>query len=100
MEVFIGIILGFIIAIIVMIVTGFGQDYELITTIDELQKELKDNKDKLKNNEIAEIRTTFFARKIKEIEDIIKNSEESKDNNIITFEKIKNVLFAKNSSNK
>ena len=65
MEVFIGIILGFIIAIIVMIVTGFGQDYELITTIDELQKELKDNKDKLKNNEIAEIRTTFFARKIK-----------------------------------
>lgn len=46
MQVFIGIILGFIIAIIVMIVTGFGQDYELITTIDELQKELKDNKDK------------------------------------------------------
>lgn len=78
MEVFIGIILGFIIAIIVMIVTGFGQDYELITTIDELQKELKDNKDRLKNKEIAEIRTTFFARKIKEIEDIIKNSEESK----------------------
>ena len=100
MEVFIGIILGFIIAIIVMIVTGFGQDYELITTIDELQKELKDNKDKLKNNEIAEIRTTFFARKIKEIEDIIKNSEESKENYFITFEKIKNVLFAKNSSNK
>nr|DAD77794.1 MAG TPA: Protein of unknown function (DUF1043) [Myoviridae sp. ctCL221] len=95
MEVFIGIILGFIIAIIVMIVTGFGQDYELITTIDELQKELKDNKDKLKNNEIAEIRTTFFARKIKEIEDIIKNSEESKENYFITFEKIKNVLFAK-----
>ena len=60
MEVFIGIILGFIIAIIVMIVTGFGQDYELITTIDELQKELKDNKDKLKNKEIAEIRTTFL----------------------------------------
>ena len=78
MEVFIGIILGFIIAIIVMIVTGFGQDYELITTIDELQKELKDNKDRLKNKEIAEIRATFFARKIKEIEDIIKNSEESK----------------------
>lgn len=51
MQVFIGIILGFIIAIIVMIVTGFGQDYELITTIDELQKELKDNKDKLKNKE-------------------------------------------------
>ena len=95
MEVFIGIILGFIIAIIVMIVTGFGQDYELITTIDELQKELKDNKDKLKNNEIAEIRTTFFARKIKEIEDIIKKSEESKENYFITFEKIKNVLFAK-----
>ena len=61
MEVFIGIILGFIIAIIVMIVTGFGQDYELITTIDELQKELKDNKE------------DYF----------------------ITFEKIKNVLFAK-----
>lgn len=78
MQVFIGIILGFIIAIIVMIVTGFGQDYELITTIDELQKELKDNKDRLKNKEIAEIRATFFARKIKEIEDIIKNSEESK----------------------
>lgn len=95
MQVFIGIILGFIIAIIVMIVTGFGQDYELITTIDELQKELKDNKDKLKNNEIAEIRTTFFARKIKEIEDIIKNSEESKENYFITFEKIKNVLFEK-----
>ena len=94
MEVFIGIILGFIIAIIVMIVTGFGQDYELITTIDELQKELKDNKDKLKNNEIAEIRTTFFARKIKEIEDIIKKSEESKEDYFITFEKIKNVLFA------
>ena len=93
MQVFIGIILGFIIAIIVMIVTGFGQDYELITTIDELQKELKDNKDKLKNNEIAEIRTTFFARKIKEIEDIIKKSEESKENYFITFEKIKNVLF-------
>lgn len=69
MQVFIGIILGFIIAIIVMIVTGFGQDYELITTIDDLQKELKDNKDKLKNKEIAEIRTTFFARKIKEIKD-------------------------------
>lgn len=100
MEVFIGVILGFIIAIILMIVTGFGQDYELITTIDELQKELKDNKDKLKNNEIAEIRTTFFARKIKEIEDIIKKSEESKENYFITFEKIKNVLFAKNSSNK
>lgn len=66
MQVFIGIILGFIIAIIVMIVTGFGQDYELITTIDELHKELKDNKDRLKNKEIAEIRTTFFARKIKE----------------------------------
>lgn len=95
MQVFIGIILGFIIAIIVMIVTGFGQDYELITTIDELQKELKDNKDKLKNNEIAEIRTTFFARKIKEIEDIIKKSEESKENYFITFEKIKNVLFEK-----
>lgn len=95
MEVFIGIILGFIIAIIVMIVTGFGQDYELITTIDELQKELKDNKDKLKNNEIAEIRTTFFARKIKEIEDIIKKSEESKEDYFITFEKIKNVLFVK-----
>lgn len=95
MQVFICIILGFIIAIIVMIVTGFGQDYELITTIDELQKELKDNKDKLKNNEIAEIRTTFFARKIKEIEDIIKNSEESKENYFITFEKIKNVLFEK-----
>ena len=95
MEVFIGIILGFIIAIIVMIVTGFGQDYELITTIDELQKELKDNKDKLKNNEIAEIRTTFFARKIKEIEDIIKKSEESKENYFITFEKIKNVLSEK-----
>lgn len=94
MQVFIGIILGFIIAIIVMIVTGFGQDYELITTIDELQKELKDNKDKLKNNEIAEIRTTFFARKIKEIEDIIKKSEESKEDYFITFEKIKNVLFA------
>lgn len=94
MEVFIGIILGFIIAIIVMIVTGFGQDYELITTIDELQKELKDNKDKLKNNEIAEIRTTFFARKIKEIEDIIKKSEESKEDYFITFEKIKSVLFA------
>lgn len=94
MEVFIGIILGFIIAIILMIVTGFGQDYELITTIDELQKELKDNKDKLKNNEIAEIRTTFFARKIKEIEDIIKKSEESKENYFITFEKIKSVLFA------
>lgn len=93
MQVFIGIILGFIIAIIVMIVTGFGQDYELITTIDELQKELKDNKDKLKNNEIAEIRTTFFARKIKEIEDIIKKSEESKEDYFITFEKIKNVLF-------
>lgn len=93
MQVFIGIILGFIIAIIVMIVTGFGQDYELITTIDELQKELKDNKDKLKNKEIVEIRTTFFARKIKEIEDIIKNSEESKENYFITFEKIKNVLF-------
>lgn len=93
MQVFIGIILGFIIAIIVMIVTGFGQDYELITTIDELQKELKDNKDKLKNKEITEIRTTFFARKIKEIEDIIKNSEESKENYFITFEKIKNVLF-------
>lgn len=69
MQVFISIILGFIIAIIVMIVTGFGQDYELITTIDELQKELKDNKDRLKNKEIAEIRATFFARKIKEIED-------------------------------
>lgn len=95
MQVFIGIILGFIIAIIVMIVTGFGQDYELITTIDELQKELKDNKDKLKNNEIAEIRTTFFARKIKEIEDIIKKSEESKEDYFITFEKIKNVLFVK-----
>lgn len=95
MQVFIGIILGFVVAIIVMIVTGFGQDYELITTIDELQKELKDNKDKLKNNEIAEIRTTFFARKIKEIEDIIKKSEESKENYFITFEKIKNVLFAK-----
>lgn len=94
MQVFIGIILGFIIAIIVMIVTGFGQDYELITTIDELQKELKDNKDKLKNKEIAEIRATFFARKIKEIEDIIKNSEESKENYFITFEKIKSVLFA------
>ena len=93
MQVFIGIILGFVVAIIVMIVTGFGQDYELITTIDELQKELKDNKDKLKNNEIAEIRTTFFARKIKEIEDIIKKSEESKENYFITFEKIKNVLF-------
>lgn len=63
MQVFIGIILGFIIAIIVMIVTGFGQDYELITTIDELQKELKDNKDRLKNKEIAEIRATFFANK-------------------------------------
>ena len=72
-----------------MIVTGFGQDYELITTIDELQKKLKDNKDKLKNNEIAEIRTTFFARKIKEIEDIIKKSEESKEDYFITFEKIK-----------
>lgn len=95
MEVFICVILGFIIAIIVMIVTGFGQDYELITTIDELQKELKDNKDKLKNKEIAEIRTTFFARKIKEIEDIIKKSEESKEDYFITFEKIKNVLFAK-----
>lgn len=95
MQVFIGIILGFIIAIVVMIVTGFGQDYELITTIDELQKELKDNKDKLKNKEIVEIRTTFFARKLKEIEDIIKNSEESKENYFITFEKIKNVLFAK-----
>jgi hypothetical protein len=95
MQVFIGIILGFVVAIIVMIVTGFGQDYELITTIDELQKELKDNKDKLKNNEIAEIRTTFFARKIKEIEDIIKKSEESKENYFITFEKIKNVLFVK-----
>ena len=93
MQVFIGIILGFIIAILVMIVTGFGQDYELITTIDELQKELKDNKDKLKNMEIAEIRTTFFARKIKEVEDIIKKSEESKENYFITFEKIKNVLF-------
>lgn len=46
MQVFIGMILGFVVAIIVMIVTGFGQDYELITTIDELQKELKDNKDK------------------------------------------------------
>lgn len=95
MQVFIGIILGFVVAIVVMIVTGFGQDYELITTIDELQKELKDNKDKLKNKEIVEIRTTFFARKIKEIEDIIKNSEESKENYFITFEKIKNVLFAK-----
>ena len=95
MQVFIGIILGFVVAIIVMIVTGFGQDYELITTIDKLQKELKDNKDKLKNKEIAEIRTTFFARKIKEVEDIIKNSEESKENYFITFEKIKNVLFAK-----
>ena len=93
MQVFIGIILGFIIAIIVMIVTGFGQDYELITTIDELQKELKDNKDKLKNKEIAEIRATVFARKIKEIEDIIKKSEESKEDYFITFEKIKNVLF-------
>lgn len=93
MQVFIGIILGFVVAIIVMIVTGFGQDYELITTIDKLQKELKDNKDKLKNNEIAEIRTTFFARKIKEIEDIIKKSEESKEDYFITFEKIKNVLF-------
>ena len=100
MEVFIGVFLGFIIAIIVMKVTGFGQDYELITTIDELQKELKHNKDRLKNKEIAEIRATFFARKIKEIEDIIKNSEESKENYFITFEKIKNVLFAKNSSNK
>ena len=95
MQVFIGIILGFIIAIIVMIVTGFGQDYELITTIDELQKELKDNKDKLKNKEIAEIRATFLAMKIKEIEDIIKKSEESKENYFITFEKIKNVLLAK-----
>lgn len=95
MQVFIGIILGFVVAIIVMIVTGFGQDYELITTIDELQKELKDNKDKLKNKEIAEIRATFFARKIKEIEDIIKKSEESEENYFITFEKIKNVLFAK-----
>lgn len=100
MQVFIGIILGFIIAIIVMIVTGFGQDYELITTIDELQKELKDNKDKLKNNEIAEIRTTFFARKIKEIEDIIKNSEESKENYFITFEKIKKCTICENSANK
>ena len=54
MQVFIGIILGFVVAIIVMIVTGFGQDYELVTTIDELQKELKDNKDRLKNKEIAE----------------------------------------------
>lgn len=95
MQVFIGIILGFVVAIIVMIVTGFGQDYELITTIDELQKELKDNKDKLKNKEIAEIRAIFFARKIKEIEDIIKNSEECKENYFITFEKIKNVLFVK-----
>lgn len=83
-----------------MIVTGFGQDYELITTIDELQKKLKDNKDKLKNNEIAEIRTTFFARKIKEIEDIIKKSEESKENYFITFEKIKKCTICENSANK
>ena len=90
MEVFIGIILGFIIAIIVMIVTGFGQDYELITTIDELQKELKDNKDRLKNKEIAEIRATFFARKIKEIEDIIfKNGQGSI---VDRFDKIKEVI--------
>lgn len=59
------------------------------------KKNLKTIKDKLKNKEIAEIRATFFARKIKEIEDIIKKSEESKENYSITFEKIKNVLFEK-----
>ena len=92
MQVFIGIILGFIIAIIVMIVTGFGQDPYLIREIDEqtdVVKKISKFANCLIDTEISGLND------IKEIEDIIKNSEESKENYFITFEKIKNVLFEK-----
>mgnify|MGYP000755341245 FL=1 len=91
MQVFIGMILGFVVAIIVMIVTGFGQDPYLIREIDEqtgVVKKISKFANCLIDTEISGLND------IKEILDITTLSEEEKSQyiQIITDVHIKHLL--------
>lgn len=76
MEIFVGLIIGFIVAIILMQFTGFGQDNELI-----------EENNKLINLELR-------------LEKIIIDARKTKEPSVITVDKIEKVLFPNTTLNK
>lgn len=97
MEVFVGIIIGYIICLILIAFSGFEEDNELLNQIHEEKQQNRDLREDLDN---AELRATEFARKIKAVEDIIVKGKNTNEFDTIILSKIKKELFSETNQDK